>query len=490
MATAEEIRNYAASQGYKPNAQGRYEVNGDNDAFRIYSHAASKGYSGSDLDSAFGWNAGDADAWIGSKGLKALGGATTPAANPAGSTTTGATTGATTTTTGATSAPQPATPPPNDGAAATSIMGRAMSSARGEVGQTPGQPYQGIDSRYGQAAQTQWREDMSSAGRLNSMLQAGGPLMETARLRGNQQAAARGLLSSSMGVEAAQKAMIESATPFATTDAGLYAQMARENTSQANAWDVADLNRQQSDKQFGANLAENARQADLGASTQLTVAGMTYDINDRRLNQEDRQFLETFGLEQRKLDTQISQFAQEFGLSVEELGIRRDQLTQQDRQFYDELILQRDELDQRADQFTQEWENRFSLEAMAQANRIDLAKLDVDSRKELMEIEATYKKDIAANENIGNAWGLMMQEIGKINANPDMDKGTKATNIDNTIGAFKNFTVFWKKAGSGDIDVSDLLDFGVNAAMPTSSSSTSGPASDDYVDQSGINSGP
>lgn len=336
----------------------------------------------------------------------------------------------------------------------------------------PAQPpnYVGVGSKFGQAAQTTFSEENSAAGRLNSMLKSSSPLMETARLRGNQQAASRGLLGSTMGVEAAQKAMIESASPFAIADANNIATTNVANTAQMNTWNSADMQRQQSDKQFGAgltqaydkmagdesqfgrNLAEQARQANLQASTQMGVASMNNDT------------------ERSKLAAQVSQFAQSFGLSVQELEMNKDRMTQQDRQFYDGLKLEQTKLEQQDKQFQADWTNKFSLESMAQSNRIDLAKIDAGNKKELLGIEAQYKTAIAGNENISNAWGTTMLEIGKIQNNPDLEDGAKQTLISNTLNSFKSFTGFWQKVTSGSNDVSDLLNFGitsVNGPNPT-----------------------
>ena len=496
MASADDIRKYAASNGYGPNAAGQFEVPDDNAAHRIYSHAASQSYTGADLDGAFGWNPGTSDKWTAANGLKAL---SAPPVPPAAKPATAPTVAPPAT------APAPAVVPSAASAPVESIMQRVSKAAAGTVGAAPtpappgpGAQYKGVASSAGQGAQTAWNEDMSSAGRLNSMISSGSPLMQSAQTRGNQAAARRGLMGSSMGIEAAQKAMIDSAAPFATTDAGLYAQGARSNTEQANAWNARDLDRQQSDAQFGAKLGsdesqfgrtlmENARQANLGSNTQLTIAGMNYDMDDRRLSQDDKQFMQGLGMEAKRLDVAIEQFAKEFGLSVEQLAVEKGKLSQQDRQFYegltldkdkiakqasqfyDGLALDKDKLAQQGRQFDTAEANRFSLEAMAAANRIDLANIDAANRKDLVAAEAKYKADIAGNENIANAWGSTMSQIGTIQNNPELDAAAKSTLIDNTVGGFNAFTEFWKKAGGGSVDVSDLLAFGpaVNKARPT-----------------------
>ena len=60
-------------------------------------------------------------------------------------------------------------------------------------------------------AEVETNESMTSAGRLDQMLQSDSPLMERAATQGQQMANSRGLLNSSMAAGAAQGAMIDRA---------------------------------------------------------------------------------------------------------------------------------------------------------------------------------------------------------------------------------------------------------------------------------------
>lgn len=365
------------------------------------------------------------------------------------------------------------------------------------------------------AAQVTFDESKGVAGRTASI--ADNPdsaLMRQSATQGRREAASRGVLNSSAGVRAAQDAMIGKAADIAAADASLYNQVQLENMRQSNAWESQGLDRtlqqlvagqnnalnyarlgqegEQFDRklssdermfdrklasdesQFGRRLTEDARQADMTNTRELRIADMNFNIQDRRLSQDDRQFLATMGLEQRKLDTQIDQFAKQFGLSTQELQLNRDRLSADDRRFYDDLQMRRDQLAQQQRQFTTEWENRFSLEKMSNANKVDLAKLDGDIRRDLIGVEAAYKKDIASNENISQAWGTMMQEIGRIQNNPELDEAAKKTLIDNNIDSFRSFTGFWKKVSGGNVDVSDLLSFGPAAGTGSGTGTTGG----------------
>lgn len=482
--TNDQIKGYVTDQGWVDS------TGAVTNPYAVYGEAVKYGVNEDQLDQAMGWESGTSANWIKSQGYNPLTAAAPPPAAPAPA-----------------PAPTPTSQPPEPAPsvttqqAASSLMGvgsqdymaqgqGAVNSAQSAAANVPTSSYQQGTSTQGQAAQTQWDESMSAAGRLNSMLDQNGALMQSAALRGKQQAARMGLGQSTMAAEAMQKAMIDSATPFATTDAQLYNQMQMANTSEANKWDTLDLDRMQNDRQYASQmgleydkleqnaqqfadkmgldwagmqqaermevmkLAQQESQFTRAQGQDLTIAGMNFDIQDRRLSQEDRQFMQTMGMERDKLNTQISQFEKSIGMD-------RDKMSQQDKQYYDGLLLERDKLDQQADQFAKDWENKFSFETLAQENRIDLTKLDGDTKKDIAGIEAQYRTDIAGNENISQAWGLMVSEIGKINANPELSEAAKKTNISNALAQFSSFTNFWKKTSGGDMDVSDLLNFGM-----------------------------
>jgi hypothetical protein len=194
---------------------------------------------------------------------------------------------------------------------------------------------------------------------------------------------------------------------------------------------------------------------------------MGFNIEDRRLTQQDKQFLQTIGLETRKVDAQIKQFEQQYGLE-------RDKLTADQRQFYDGLKLERDKLTQQADQFESEWANRFSLAEFEKQGKLELAKMDADNRLQLAGIEQQYKTDIAREQNISNAWGTMLTEVGKIQNNPELEAGAKTTAIQNAINSFQSYARMWKALNGNDINIDDLLQFGIQVPAPPADASSGG----------------
>ena len=90
---------------------------------------------------------------------------------------------------------------------------------------------------------------------LGNILNKGGALMQQSANMGNAQAAQRGLLNSSMGIQAAQNAMIQNATPLAQANAN-----ALNQGSQFNAQTTNQALTQNTQNQQQTNL-QNAQQA-------------------------------------------------------------------------------------------------------------------------------------------------------------------------------------------------------------------------------------
>lgn len=228
-------------------------------------------------------------------------------------------------------------------------------------------------------------ESKGVAGRVNSITSSGSPLMETARTRAAQASSRRGLQNSTLGVQAGEQAVIETATPIAQADASLSQQQRLTNQTALN--NAATVN------------AQNAIQS--------ATTGRQMDLSNE---QQSRSLMEQ---------------ARQFDRAQAETGRQFDATT---------------------------------------AQRMDLARLDVDSRKELATIEAQFKQSIQNNTNISQAWGTLTDAIQRIQNNPDLDPGAKQQLIQNQLESFRAFSSFWQKASGGAVDVSDLLNFGMTPA--------------------------
>jgi hypothetical protein len=125
---------------------------------------------------------------------------------------------------------------------------------------------------------------------LAGILNKGGQLMQSAANTGNAQAASRGLLNSSMGIQAAQNAMIQNAAPIAQSDAAAInnANFQNANTlntaettntnimNSANQWNAAQQN---AGSQFNTQQSNAMNQWNAGQQNEATLKAM--DINSR-----------------------------------------------------------------------------------------------------------------------------------------------------------------------------------------------------------------
>lgn len=98
-------------------------------------------------------------------------------------------------------------------------------------------------------------------GQVEKIVDSDSKLMQQARVRANQDAQAKGLLSSSLAVEAGQNAVIGQALPIASQDAATYN---RAMTDTANAENTA--------KQFNAGSLTDVSKSNAGLLTQTALA--------------------------------------------------------------------------------------------------------------------------------------------------------------------------------------------------------------------------
>lgn len=151
-------------------------------------------------------------------------------------------------------------------------------------------------------------ESKGVAGRVNQITSSGSPLMETARTRAAQASSRRGLQNSTLGVQAGEQAVIETATPIANADASLYQQQRLTNqTAQNNAavvnannaiqsattgrqMDLSDTQQQRSlmeqARQFDGTRSENARQFDTTTAQRMDLAKLDVDTRKELANIE------------------------------------------------------------------------------------------------------------------------------------------------------------------------------------------------------------
>lgn len=138
----------------------------------------------------------------------------------------------------------------------------------------------------------------TTAGQLDSILANDSPLMQRARALAAQQMAQRGIVNSSMGVEAGVGAMLDRATPIAQTDAQLYANRGEFNLgskNMASQFNAGEQNKMILQKQGQGFLSgQNALDRSLTSSENtlnrtLQTSLADKNIDAQKLLQKDQQ---------------------------------------------------------------------------------------------------------------------------------------------------------------------------------------------------------
>lgn len=114
---------------------------------------------------------------------------------------------------------------------------------------------------------------------LTGILNKGGALMQQAATAGNQQAAQRGLLNSSMGVQAAQNAVIGAAGNIAQSDANAINATNQFNTSNQQRTNELNAGQQNDWTKFNAQNQTAMNQWNAGQQNEATMKAM--DVNSR-----------------------------------------------------------------------------------------------------------------------------------------------------------------------------------------------------------------
>lgn len=111
------------------------------------------------------------------------------------------------------------------------------------------------------------------SGQLDRILSKGSPLLQGAQTRAAQAANRRGLINSSMAVEAGEKALIDTALPIAGADAGVYGTAARENMAAKNSAFQFGAGESNIASRFNADSANQIGRMGFGAELEKGLIG-------------------------------------------------------------------------------------------------------------------------------------------------------------------------------------------------------------------------
>jgi len=255
-------------------------------------------------------------------------------------------------------------------------------------------------------------EKQTVQGQLAGILASGNPLLVQAQTRAKQAAQARGLLNSSMAVQAGEEALYGAALPIATPDAAAYQQRAL------------------TEAQFGQQ-SEMENVAARNAMEQLNVqeAGQTGRFNVGEASATGRFNVQEAG--------QMERF------NVQEAG----QAQRQQAELSQQAATENARLAQAARSETNQNQMKLMLQQM-----------DANTRTDLVNIEANYKTLMQSSQSASDMYNQTVRNISDITANKDMDAASKNAAIAQQKAFLDNGMAL---IGSmNNLNLSGLLNFG------------------------------
>jgi hypothetical protein len=224
---------------------------------------------------------------------------------------------------------------------------------------------------------------------VNKVIGEDSPLMQQAAARAKQAANGRGLLNSSMAVQAGQAAVMDRAMPIAQYDAGVNTNVLDKNN--ANTQQMAQFNagQEQDVSKFNANT--NTQNSQFNANQQT-------DVNKANAN----------------TNTQTSQF------NASEA-------------------------------------NKASIVNASESNKILAQMMDQDTRKQLADIEASYKVLMQSEASAMTMYQQSVKNISEILMNPDLTAAAKTAAVNNQNSLLKTgMNIIGKMSG---LNLESLLTF-------------------------------
>lgn len=284
----------------------------------------------------------------------------------------------------------------------------AANAQPGQVGTTA--LYDATTGTAASAGQAKLGSTSTVQGLLGNIMSQDNPLMQQARTQSQQQMAGRGLLNSSMAVGAGQQALYGVAMPIAQSDAAAHNNMS----------------------QFNAGAQNNMSQFNAGNQQQMSLANLqaqnTASSQNAQAYNQNAQFnagnVQQANLTNAGAQNNMSQFN----------ATNQYNALQQNMQAQNA-----------GSQFNANQSNAQSQFNAGQSNELLKAELEFANRKELGDIEASYKTLMQANQSAGELYQQTIKNIADISKDPDMDAATKQSRINNQMSYLKTGMSLYEK---------------------------------------------
>lgn len=283
-------------------------------------------------------------------------------------------------------------------------------------------------------------------GRFTNIMSSGNPLLTQARTRTASDAAGRGLLNSSMAVQAGEMSAMNAALPIAQQDAGFANDVANRNMDATNTA-----------LQFGANARNTASGAILGGQIQTGLIGTQTEAQKQLQAQQgdiQQQLLTAEGAQKQALQAQAGDIAQQQARLQAELqaGLMNTQA-------------------------------KLDAAATAQKIRGELAntQLSNDNRLMLAQIDANLKQVMQTTDSAARVSAEQFAAMAEVLKDPNTtaDQKNQAMSLFNQ--QMQNYLTV--SGGINNMNIAGLLDFSGSTPRPaTNTQPTPTPTSSPVAD--------
>ena len=230
--------------------------------------------------------------------------------------------------------------------------------------------------------------DETVSGQMDKILASNSPLLQRAKTRAAQAANSRGLLNSSMGVQAGEEAVLTTAMPMAQQDAATYNKQGLTNQAAANQFGLSNQNfQQQTGKGAYADTSNpgGLLGANLSNQLKLQTAQNTFATGEKALDRAQQTSMQTgqntFASGEAALgraqQTSLQDDQQTF--ATDEKALDRTQQTTTISQQHTNAVSTAKTLDEyQTANLTLQNQLQTSLTKLGQTNSLELTKLNAD----------------------------------------------------------------------------------------------------------------
>jgi len=234
-------------------------------------------------------------------------------------------------------------------------------------------------------------------GQMTGLMNSNNPLMQRAMTRASAAANKRGLLNSSMGVQAGQEAALTAALPIAQADAATNAKQAQMNQGYANQFSAQAQDLGNKTSLMGTELTNKTQLADQAYAQQAGTGNYGATTNG------DENYVGGGGLISSKTDAQKDlanqTYEQQMGTGI-----------------YDKLPTT-----ENASEFIGgggfikgKEDSALNIQDDAQVQEQAMQKLDAGTRNQLLTLQSNYDSLLQTNRSAATSWNTYLQAIVEV----------------------------------------------------------------------------